>query len=126
MPDRSPSTAHALENMLNAQFDLELGMGHDLLEINGEERATFVRDTVLACCHELHEALDEIGWKPWATSRHFNRQAYLEELIDAFHFLMSLWLTAQGTTEEWQRMYFEKWRENRRRQQDGYTGVKDA
>lgn len=127
MPDPAPTTRFALDNMLIAQQELQTetyGINYD--NFMGEQRANYIRDMVLACCHELHEALDEVGWKPWATSRHLHREAFLGELIDAFHFFMNLWLAGGGTVEEWQEMYFVKWQINRRRQDGEYTGVKDA
>lgn len=62
-------------------------------EMTDEERIEFIRWNVLACVDELHEALAEVGWKPWATSRHLNRDAFLHELVDAQLFLHNLMLT---------------------------------
>jgi hypothetical protein len=91
-----------------------------------------VRWNVLALEDELHEMLGEVGWKPWATSRHFNRQQYLGELVDAFHFLMNLILVARGEEQstkelgaEFSRLYKQKRIVNMRRQEKGYDGVSE-
>src|SRR5690606_25002112 len=64
--------------------------GLDPADLPEEERIEFIRWNVLALTDELHEALNECGWKPWATSRHVNEEAALKELIDAWHFFMNL------------------------------------
>lgn len=61
-------------------------------DMSDEERIEFIKWNILACTDELHEALAEVGWKEWATSRHFNRDAFLHELIDAQLFLHNLML----------------------------------
>lgn len=55
-----------------------------------EERIEYIRAMTLAVIAELHEMLNEIGWKPWATSRHVNEDAAFGELRDAWQFLMNL------------------------------------
>jgi hypothetical protein len=63
-------------------------------EAGGPERADFFRWNCYAATDELHEAGQEIAWKPWASSDHFNRQAYLKELVDALFFVGNLVLLA--------------------------------
>lgn len=55
-----------------------------------QQLAEYVRLNVLAAMKELSEVLDEVGWKPWGTSEHFNREAFLEELADVQMFLDNL------------------------------------
>jgi phosphoribosyl-ATP pyrophosphohydrolase len=120
--------------MLVAQYELQTDTyGHDFVEMNDgdhdEERAAFVRDNVLAATDELHEALQEVGWKPWASSRHMNKEPYLGELVDVFHFLMNLLLVTgvhpQALADEFSRRYFAKNARNAERQVEGYTGAKE-
>lgn len=98
------------------------------LPLNEEEwseadRAMFVKDNVLAALDELHESLAEVGWKPWATSRHVNEDALQGELVDVFHFFMNLMFAARMTPETLVSRYLEKNKKNIQRQQDGYDGV---
>lgn len=99
--------------------------GLDLVSLTGEDRIDAIRWNVLALEDELHEALAETGWRPWATSRHVNREAFLGELIDAWHFLMNLFLLADTDAEEIERLYFAKRAKNDKRQRDGYDGVSE-
>lgn len=78
---------------------------------------------VMALQDELHEALGEMGWKPWADSRHFNTEAVQGELVDAWCFLMSLMLLAGLTPETLYRKYMVKMEINRKRQDNGYDGI---
>jgi dimeric dUTPase (all-alpha-NTP-PPase superfamily) len=87
------------------------------------ERNDFIAYTILSMTDELHEALGEIGWKPWATSRHLNRDAYLSELTDAFHFFLNACLAAGISGTELEEAYRKKRLINIARQQEGYDGV---
>lgn len=101
----------------------ENSFGMSLKEMNDEDRIAYIRWNVVALEHELHEALDETGWKPWGTARHINRAAYVGELIDAFHFFMNLLLAVQVTDEELTAGYWAKRRVNQDRQESGtYNG----
>jgi hypothetical protein len=100
-------------------------------DLRGEDRATFVTWNMFAIEDELHEAIAEMGWKPWATSRHLNADAMLKEMIDAWHFFMNVLLviagekgwTTQQLAEEFTKVYIAKNAVNVERQQEGYDGV---
>lgn len=113
-----------LTEMLGLQREFQHKLyGCDVADLMPDERAEYVRTMVLSCTAELFEALDETGWKPWATSRHLNRDAYLSELIDAWHFFMNLLLVADITPEEFMVAYRKKIKRNHERQEEGYDGV---
>lgn len=90
-----------------------------------EARIQNIKNNVLALTDELHEALNEVGWKPWATSRHVNERAFQGEIVDALHFLINLYLLGGGTPDTLYDQYREKNDKNRKRQQAGYDGIKD-
>lgn len=101
----------------------ENSFGMKLKEMSDTQRIDYIRWNVVALEHELHEALDETGWKPWANARHINRDAYVGELIDAFHFLMNLLLAVEVTDQEMTEKYWAKHRVNAERQATGtYNG----
>lgn len=101
----------------------EESFGVKLDELSDEERSQFIKDMILAATDELHEALAEVGWKPWATSRHINREAFVGELVDVLHFIVNLWLAVGATPEEVQDRYQQKANKNAKRQQEGYDGI---
>jgi dimeric dUTPase (all-alpha-NTP-PPase superfamily) len=97
----------------------------DITLLSDEQRSQYIRDMSLALTDEMHEALNETGWKPWATSRHFNREAFLGEMIDVLHFWCNLVLLSNATEHEIVEMYSAKAARNAKRQLAGYDGVKD-
>lgn len=86
-------------------------------------RIEFIKDMRLGIDDELAEFMGEIGWKPWATSRHINFEAAQGELVDAFHFFMNLCMAVDMTPD----MLFEKYKAKRlkniKRQEEGYDGI---
>lgn len=114
----------SLQLILDRQLRLQTeSFGHDPRSLTGDVRAQYVRDMTLALIDELSEALNETGWKPWASSRHLHRDAYVAELVDALHFLANLFLVAGVTEHEITALYLAKAEKNRQRQKDGYDGV---
>lgn len=86
-------------------------------------RIQFIKDMHIAIGDELSEFMGEIGWKPWATSRHINFEAAQGELVDAFHFFMNLAMAVDMTPDMLYTKYKAKRLKNIKRQQDGYDGV---
>jgi hypothetical protein len=114
----------ALQMILDNQRKLQLkSYGVDLTTFTDEEKAAYIRDMSLALTDELHEALNETGWKPWATSRHINRLAFIGEMIDVLHFWCNLILVTNATEQEILDVYFAKAEKNAKRQLAGYDGV---
>lgn len=125
--DETPTT---LTDMFKRQHQLQVdSFSINPCALDGEDVVTFIRWNVLALENELHEALDEVNWKPWAKSPREIRdvEAFRKELVDAFHFLMNLVLTTGSTPEDavdaFMCQYFEKADVNAQRQADGYTGL---
>lgn len=97
--------------------------GYDPSEMEGEQRIQFIKDMNLALQDELHEFLQEVGWKPWATSRHVNEDAAKGELVDALHFFVNLCMVVNMDAQELFDRYMEKRKRNEQRQIEGYDGV---
>lgn len=120
----SDESSADLQAAFLAQLNLQIeSYGSDPRELMGDERIDFIRWNVLALEDELHEALAETGWKPWATSRHINTDKFHGELVDAFHFFMNLCLVSGLTADQLLERYFEKRAINAKRQARGYDGV---
>ena len=86
-------------------------------------KAEYIAMMNLALQDELHEALAECGWKPWAKSRHVNQLSFGSELVDALHFLVNLWLAIGWTADDVFEVYKKKAEINAARQLHGYDGV---
>lgn len=109
---------------LQAQYELQKqGFGIDPDTMSPDERAVFFTWNVTALMFEIGEAGNEIGWKPWASARFVNRDEYVGELADAFHFMLNLLLISGVTWEEFVGRYMAKRDKNFQRQAEGYDGV---
>lgn len=113
-----------LEQAFKLQHDMQIqSFGANPAELEGEDKIQFFKDMKLALQDELHEALQEMGWKPWATSKHFNTEAVQGELVDAFHFFMNLCIVSGLTPGQLFEKYLAKRTKNQKRQVAGYDGV---
>lgn len=89
-----------LTRMLGAQLDLQVQAGMNPLEMDTTAVIEYIKEMTLAATDELHEALNEVGWKTWATSRHINTVAAFSELRDAWQFLTNLMFAVTGEEPE--------------------------
>lgn len=122
------------EQWLRLQLQLQINAyDQDPRALEGKDRTDFLMWNAFAATDEIHEAMQEVGWKPWASSRHVNDEQMLGELVDALHFIGNMILAAASTSKKspeqlgsilWQ-MYQAKVRTNMQRQVGGYDGIKD-
>jgi hypothetical protein len=91
-----------------------------------EDRAEYIRMSVLAGIVELTEALNETGWKTWATNRDYDAAKVVAELVDAWHFMMNVMLASGIAPETLASAFFDayvaKSQRNAERQVVGYDG----
>lgn len=121
-------TIDRLNDMFRIQHRMQTEtFRHDLENMTDEERIQYIRMNILALSDELHEAMNETGWKPWASSRHINTDGYLSELVDVFHFFMNLMFATGYSPDELTDLlyggYLDKQRKNIARQAAGYDGI---
>jgi hypothetical protein len=90
-------------------------------KMEGEERRQYVTAMTLALIDELSEMLREVAWKPWAKDDYIHEDAYLGELIDAWHFMMNLALVVDPSGQRFVDAYFAKAKVNEERQARGYS-----
>lgn len=113
-----------LAEIFGRQLELQKRItGKDPRDLTGAERVEYIRVMTIALEDEMHEALGEVSWKPWAKAEYFNRDAFVSELIDAMHFLVNLFLVAGADELEVAMLYALKSAKNHKRQDDGYDGV---
>jgi hypothetical protein len=119
-----------LENMLKAQLEIQGIINPDLPPLNErdlDQRIDAIRYNYIALVQELSEAMNEVGWKSWATSRHINVEMF-GELRDVWQFLINLMFLATGDSPEKlaHRLVHElaaKHEVNIQRAKDNYDGV---
>jgi hypothetical protein len=85
----------ALAQMLDMSQALQqVGRDGDPTTMTSDRhRISYIRDQFEGMLHEMVEAKDECGWKPWGTAEHINPEAMARELIDAWHFFNNWLLT---------------------------------
>lgn len=113
----------SLQTMFDAQRKLQSMMGIDPQYMEPTDLLGYVTTMVVACTDELHEALNETGWKPWASSDHFNTEAFRDELTDAWLFLLNLMLASGMTGRDLTNRYHEKRVNAERRHNEKYDGI---
>ncbi|QGJ96831.1 dUTPase [Gordonia phage Cleo] len=80
-----------------------------------------IRESAGYTVEELYEAVNLLKNKPWKQSfRTTDREAFLEELADVWHFFIELHLLAGVDPEEVFRQYFMKSLKNVQRRDEGY------
>lgn len=113
----------ALMMVKQLDFQTRLTGGVAPHELPDAEKMAYIREQCLALTDEVHEAMNETGWKSWASSNHINRDAYLGELADVYIFFMNLLLVGDIAAHELARVVLAKQEKNHKRQDEGYDGV---
>ncbi len=110
-----------LEGMFALQAELNRRIGVDTTALEGEEQKTgWVLNYCRAMQQELAELTDSVPWKWWAKYQKFDLQNARVEVVDLFHFLISLAQTLDLSAEDVYRLYCEKHAVNHLRQDSGY------
>lgn len=91
--------------------------------IEGQELIDYIVINTVAAEDELHEALNEVSWKPWASANFVNREAFIGEIVDTLHFIGNMLVGVECTDLELSKAYEEKMIRNRARMTEGYTGL---
>jgi hypothetical protein len=112
-----------LRQMMGLQAALQVKLGNDVGNMSMDQLMAYVREQTLACTDELHEALQETGWKTWAKNPHINQEAFADELIDAWLFLMNLMNVAGMTAEQLYVGHAKKVVNATKRNDEKYDGV---
>ena len=89
-----------MEHLFLRQWNLQLeAFGTDPTALEGDDRAIWVGQMLFGMADEVHEAAEHVGWKAHAASRHFDRDAFGEELVDVLHYAVALFIAAGWTSE---------------------------
>jgi dimeric dUTPase (all-alpha-NTP-PPase superfamily) len=89
-----------------------------------EDKTKWLLNYCRAMSQEIAELTDSVPWKWWAKYQKFDDQNARVEVVDLFHFLISLAQVLGMTADDVFQAYVRKNEVNFRRQDNGYT-VKD-
>lgn len=110
-----------LENIFDLQEQLNLRIGVDMEKMNDDDRANWILNYVRAMQQELAELTDSVPWKWWAKYQEFDKQNARVEIVDLFHFLISLAQVMGMSAEDVHEAYLKKNQVNHDRQESGYS-----
>ena len=86
-----------------------------------EEKAKWVLNYTRAMQQEIAELIDSVPWKWWAKYQKFDEQNARVEVVDLFHFLISMAQVLGMSADDVFAAYVKKNEVNFKRQDSGYT-----
>ena len=110
-----------LDNIFELQEELNRRIGVDMSSMNDEDRAKWILNYVRAMQQELAELTDSVPWKWWAKYQDFDKQNAKVEIVDLFHFLISLAQVMGMSADDVHGAYLKKNKVNHDRQDSGYS-----
>ena len=113
-----------LDEIFRMQDILNKKIGVDLANLTPEDKTKWALNYSQAMTQEIAELIDSFPWKWWAKYQKIDEQNARVEVVDLFHFLVSLAQTLGMTAEDIYQGYVKKNEVNHKRQESGYA-VKD-
>jgi dimeric dUTPase (all-alpha-NTP-PPase superfamily) len=110
-----------LQDLFDKQMSLNQRIGVNPPEMNDEEKVQWILNYTRATSQELAELIDSVPWKWWAKYQEFDVQNAKVEVVDLFHFLISLAQVLGMDATDVHDLYNRKNKLNFKRQDDGYT-----
>ncbi len=89
-------------------------------DLSEEEKTKWILNYTRAMEQELAELVDSVPWKWWAKYQKFDEQNARVEVVDLFHFLISLSQVLGMSADDVYRAYLKKNKINHNRQESGY------
>ena len=110
-----------LRELFRMQKALNERIGVKTNEFDDEQKTEWVLNYCRAMSQELAELTDSVPWKWWAKYQKLDEQNARVEVVDLFHFLISLAQTLGMSADDVFEAYVKKNELNFKRQESGYT-----
>ena len=110
-----------LNELFDLQSELNKRIGVDTDNMSDEEKTKWVLNYTRAMQQEMSELIDWVPWKWWAKYQEFDEQNAKVEVVDLFHFVISLAQVLGMTPEDVHAAYTKKNKVNHDRQESGYV-----
>lgn len=114
-----------LRELFRLQRTLNERIGVRTADLTDDEKVRWILNYCRAMSQEIAELTDSVPWKWWAKYQQFDAQNARVEVVDLFHFLISLAQVLGMSADDVFQAYLKKNQVNFQRQDRGYT-EKDA
>ena len=110
-----------MDEIFNLQEQLNIRIGVTMKDMSDEDRTKWILNYIRAMQQELAELTDSVPWKWWAKYQKFDKQNAKVEVVDLFHFLISLAQVMGMSANDVYEAYLKKNQVNHDRQDRGYS-----
>ena len=110
-----------LDEIFDLQDSLNQRIGVDTTNLSDEDKTKWILNYTRAMQQELAELVDSVPWKWWAKYQKLDEQNARVEVVDLFHFLISLAQVLGMSADDVFKAYVKKNEVNFQRQDSGYT-----
>lgn len=115
-----------LDEIFRLQKELNTRIGVDTSDMPEDDQVKWTLNYSRAMQQELAELVDSVPWKWWAKYQRFDAQNARVEVVDLFHFLISMAQVLGMTPDDVYDAYLKKHQVNIERQESGYTQKDEA
>jgi dimeric dUTPase (all-alpha-NTP-PPase superfamily) len=115
-----------LEEIFKLQEELNKRIGVTTKDMNEEEQAKWLLNYSRAMQQEMSELIDSVPWKWWAKYQEFDKQNAKVEVVDLFHFLVSMAQVLGMEASDIYDAYLKKNQVNHDRQESGYASKDES
>ena len=103
------------------QDALNKRIGVQMDGMSDEDKAKWILNYSRAMTQEMAELVDSVPWKWWAKFQKFDEQNARVEVVDLFHFLISMAQVLGMSADDVFNAYVKKNEVNFKRQESGYV-----
>ena len=115
-----------LDNIFEQQKELNNRIGVNTDTMSEDDKARWVLNYTRAMQQEIAELIDSVPWKWWAKYQEFDEQNAKVEVVDLFHFLISIAQVLGMSPDDVYQAYVKKNKVNHNRQEGGYAEKDEA
>ena len=110
-----------LRELFRMQKALNQRIGVHTDDMSDEQKTQWTLNYCRAMSQEIAELTDSVPWKWWAKYQKLDEQNARVEVVDLFHFLISLAQVLGMSADDVYEIYLKKNEVNLQRQDSGYT-----
>ncbi len=110
-----------LRELFRMQKALNKRIGVHTDDMSDEQKTQWTLNYCRAMSQEIAELTDSVPWKWWANYQKLDEQNARVEVVDLFHFLISLAQVLGMSADDVYEIYLKKNEVNFQRQDSGYT-----